>query len=220
MNIPSLPPLTDLFALFGVNLVLCAALLRLLQASMGWPWAKWLAVGLFVLLWMPAGSAHLPLVAYVRGITSDFSVTLVLLATIGILQRWTGRVVFGAREKHAAYAVLAVGAVALYPLAMGWGDHDPYRAGWGSAALWTLLLALTVASWIRGLRLLPLLVAAGLLSWSAGMMESTNLFDYLLDPWIAVGALAVSVRRLAGFVLRSDGMRSGRRGDPGAGKIQ
>jgi hypothetical protein len=40
-----------------------------------------------------------------------------------------------------------------------------------------------------GLRLLPMLVAVGMLAWAAGLLESTNLWDYLIDPWLAVGAI-------------------------------
>jgi len=51
------------------------------------------------------------------------------------------------------------------------------------------LLALCLLCWIQGLRLLPVLVGLSLLAWSAGLMESTNLWDYLMDPWLAMTAL-------------------------------
>ena len=40
-----------------------------------------------------------------------------------------------------------------------------------------------------GLRLLPMLIAVAMLAWAAGLLESTNLWDYLIDPWLAVGAI-------------------------------
>jgi len=52
-----------------------------------------------------------------------------------------------------------------------------------------VLLALCLLCWIQGLRLLPVLVGLSLLAWSAGLMESTNLWDYLMDPWLAMIAL-------------------------------
>lgn len=199
----TLPPLTDCVALLGVNLVVCAAFLRLLCLKRG-PvpcarWHRWAVAALFAVLWLPAGSAGIPLAAYIRGIGSDLSVTLVVLAAIGIHGRWTGRDLVDLREKRAVQAALAVTAVFLYPLALGWGDHDLYRAGWGSAGMLAVLLVLVLAGWFRGLRLLPWLVASGLLAWTVGLMESSNLFDYLMDPWVSVWSIAASAGAAIGW---------------------
>jgi len=55
--------------------------------------------------------------------------------------------------------------------------------------LWVALFVLSLACWAGGLRLLPALVALALLAWVAGALESTNLWDYLIDPWLAVAAI-------------------------------
>jgi len=81
---------------------------------------------------------------------------------------------------------LVVAAAVLYPTALGWGDWDAYQPGWGSLGMLGILLMLSLAFWISGLRLLPALVGLALLAWSLGLMESGNLWDYLLDPWLAV----------------------------------
>jgi hypothetical protein len=88
-------------------------------------------------------------------------------------------------------------------VALGWGDWDAYRLGWGSLSLWATLLALSLVFWIKGLRLLLLLVGLALLAWSAGLMESTNLWDYLIDPWLALAALFQCMKAGAqGLLLR------------------
>jgi hypothetical protein len=190
-----LPPLTDFVALLGIALVLCAIGSRLLNARhCGAGWAKWGLTAFFVILWFPVGAAHLPVVAYVRGISSDLSVTLVVLACIGLCQHWFGTHAISRQETTALNAVVAAIAVFLYPLALGWGDWDAYRAGWGSIGMLAGLLALSLGFWVRGLRLLPVLVGLALLAWSAGLMESTNLWDYLVDPWLAMAALVQSVK--------------------------
>ena len=183
-----IPPLTDLVALLGIDLVLCAAGLRLLSGRCGAGWAKWSMAVFFVLLWLPAGAAQLPLLAYIRGISSDLSMTLVALACLGLCQRLFGLAAVGLREKTAFNGVVVAAAIFLYPLALGWGNWDAYRLGWGSLGMWGALLALVLVFWVKGLRLLPLLVGLSLLAWSAGLMESTNLWDYLLDPWLAIAA--------------------------------
>lgn len=205
-----LPPFTDLVALLGIDLVLCAAGLRLLTGRRGVSgWAKWVVLVCFVLLWVPVGAAQLPLLAYIRGISSDLSMTLVALGCLGLSQRLLGVPVVARRESMALNGSIAVAALFLYPLALGWGDWDAYRLGWGSLGLWTTLLVLSLVFWIKGLRLLPLLIGLALLAWSAGLMESTNLWDYLIDPWLALAAFFQCMKAgVQGLLLRLTRARS------------
>ena len=183
-------PLTDLVALLGIDLMLCAVGLRLLSGRNGVTLsAKWAVTVCFVLLWLPFGAAQLPLLAYVRGVTSDLSTTLAALACLSLGRRLFGWPATAGREKMVLYVALAVAAVVLYPAALGWGDWDAYRPGWGSFGLLGILLMLSLACWIAGLRLLSALVGLALLAWVAGWMESGNLWDYLMDPWLAVLAM-------------------------------
>lgn len=205
------PPANDLIALLGINLVLCAGCLRLLSWRRGvTSWSKWATAAVFVLLWCPVGPARLPLVAYVRGISSDLSISLVAIACLGMYQRLRGMPLVVQRERTAVNMAVAAGALFLYPLALGWGDWDAYRLGWASPALWAALLALSLACWAAGLRLLPTLVALALLAWTAGVLESTNLWDYLMDPWLAVAAIFQSLKSALGWgFARLRGVRRG-----------
>ncbi|MCZ8256138.1 MAG: hypothetical protein O9327_10780 [Polaromonas sp.] len=196
-----LPPPHDLIALLCIALVLSAGCLRLLSWRYGVTlWVKCVTAAVFVLLWCPAGDAQLPLVAYVRGISSDLSISLVAIACLGMYQRLSGARLIDARERYAASLAFAAFAVFLYPLALGWGDWDSYRLGWGSPGLWVALLLLSLACWGRGFRLLPMLIALGLVAWAIGVLESTNLWDYLIDPWLAVGAIFQCLK-VAGHLL-------------------
>ena len=200
------PHLTDLVALLGLNLVLCAVLFRLLRAVSGInPWVKWMTAGCFVLLWMPVGAAHLPIVAYVRGVSSDLSLTLVALACLGLWQGISSRVLAGNLDKTPLFAVVLAAGVFLYPTALGWGDWDAYRLGWGSYSMLFGLLVLVIAFWCQGLRLLPLLVALALMGWVAGVMESGNLWDYLVDPWLVIVAFVeYPVKKFLKVVVRGE----------------
>lgn len=196
-----MPPLTDLLALLGIDLVLCAGLLRLLGGKPGGArWVKWVTAACFVLVWLPAGAAQLPVLAYIRGLSSDLSVTLVALAGLFAAQRLLGFPAVSRREKESLSWVIAAAAGALYPLSLGWGNWDFYRSGWGSFGLLGMLLALALIYWARGLRLLPLVIGLSLLAWSCGLMESENLWDYLLDPWLAVVAFFQCAKAGAGAV--------------------
>ena len=196
-----MPPLTDFWALLGIDVVLCAGILRLLMSKPGITgWGKWAAAVCFFLMWLPAGAAHLPLLAYIRGVSSDLSVTLVALAALFIVRQLFRLGALPQREKVFLNGMIAAVALALYPLSLGLGDWDLYRTGWGSLGLLGALLALCLLSWVQGLRLLPLLIGLSLLSWSLGLMESANLWDYLVDPWLAMAALIQSFKFGAGAV--------------------
>ena len=192
------PALADFVALAGIALVASAACLQLpglTSGSDGRANAKgrWLAGICFVVMWIPVGAPQLPVAAYIRGVTSDFSVSLLALAALGLSVRLLGLKLFEKREHRAVCYAIAAAALFLYPLALGWGDWDAYRLGWGSMAMWAGLLLLCVVCWVTGLRLLPLLIALAVACWTVQLMESTNLWDYLFDPWLVVVAIFKSL---------------------------
>jgi hypothetical protein len=49
-----------------------------------------------------------------------------------------------------------------------------------------------LAAWIWNYYLVALCIAFAILAWTVGWYESSNLWDYLLDPWIAIYALLVN----------------------------
>jgi hypothetical protein len=189
-RIMPLPPFTDLLALLGLDLVLCATGLWLWTRWRGvTPLTSWAVLACLVMLWIPAGAAQLPLLAYARGVSSDLSTTLVALAGCSLAQRLFNLPAWARRERMAVSQAVALAAALLYPLALGWGNWDAYRLGWGSFGMLGGLLVLCAACWVRGLRLLPALVGLALLAWVGGLMESSNLWDYLMDPWLALLAV-------------------------------
>ena len=206
-----IPPLTDFVALAGVAVVACAACLRLsgfmfTTADQANAKGRWLVGICFVMMWIPVGAVQLPVAAYLRGVTSDFSVSLVVLAALNLFSRLFSLKLFDRRECQTVFYAVAATALFLYPSALGWGDWDAYRPGWGSAEMWAGLLILCVVCWVAGLRLLALLIALAMVSWTAQLMESTNLWDYLFDPWLATAAIFKSVAagatQLRGHFLR------------------
>jgi hypothetical protein len=47
----------------------------------------------------------------------------------------------------------------------------------------------------------PVLIALGLFAWAIGVLESTNLWDYLIDPWLAVGAIFQCLKVAASLLV-------------------
>lgn len=192
--------LTDAFATLGVALAVYAGVLssanKSRDVSLLPPYAK-AGLSLLVLLvltWPALGP--ISLAAYVRGISSDLSITLVALSAWSLLLRFGYAKPIHPREFAALMWTVAAGALLLYPTALGWGDWDAYRLGWSSWVLWAGLLLLCAASMLTGLVVLPSFVALAMLAWSFGLMESGNLWDYLMDAWLSVFALGYVVSQV------------------------
>jgi hypothetical protein len=135
------------------------------------------------LFFWPLGlSMELPLAGYVRGVTGDLSVVTMLLL-------WSSALLPAKQIPLGFKLTVLVVAFAFYPLALGLGMADPYAWGYSSIALLVgvLILALVcgLAGWIKGVWIL----AFAVLAWSMQWHESGNLWDYVLDPFLALWAL-------------------------------
>lgn len=205
-----LPTFTDVTGLGGIAVALASAVWLIPGVSR---LARSHQAGLFaggvLLVLVPVGT--LPMAAYARGVTGDLSLTTLVLLAGAIVRRLggTARQESWERERVAAFVVLT--AFALYPMALGTGMFDPYRLGYGSFWLLGVLLAVAVTAWWWRLKTIALCLALATLAWVFRWYESTNLWDYLVDPWVsfyAMGSLVmVAVRRA------KNGWREGRAGE-------
>jgi hypothetical protein len=200
---------TDITGLAGVALVIVALALRVpFCARLNYKQKMMLAAGLLIALAIPIGG--LSAVEFMRGITADLSVTTLLLLTLALLPSPLGGGIEGEGEpyairknKNSLLALIAIAAIALYPFALGLSTFDPYRLGFGN--LWFIagLLLVAVVAWLRQYTLIALSISLAVLAWSVGWNESNNLWNYLLDPWVAIYALVVLVKNGVCFVSRS-----------------
>ncbi len=183
-------PNTDLTGLFGATLLLFALIVRM-------PWlrafsvprrAALLAASVIVIsipLW------GLSLAGFARGITGDLSIASLLLLMLALVRSLSGCVLVEQVNRRLMLRAVAITAVVFYPFALGLSTLDPYRLGYGNLWFMVLLLGLAVWSSLRYSTFLALCIALAVAAWSTGWYESPNLWDYLLDPWLAVYALAV-----------------------------
>ena len=180
-------PYLQMIALLEMSLTCAVVLIVLLQkiASTEIPFAVRLAA-IFLLgnlfFWPLGMSMELPLAAYVRGVMGDLSIVSLLLLWSSVLP--------SAKKTPLAFKVsIAIVAVVFYPLALGFGMLDPYAWGYGSIGLLiaAILIAIVcgLAGWIKGVWVLSFAIIA----WAAHWHESANLWDYLLDPFLALWAL-------------------------------
>jgi hypothetical protein len=181
-------PFTDVTGLAGADTAIVAAVLTL--PGVGGLQRHRLALlltSVAVLALVPLGA--LSPAAYVRGVIGDLSITTTLLLVRAIVRPFRGWAPIDAKEGLALHTVLAAAGLALYPLALGIGPFDPYRLGFADAWSMGFLLLLALATLVLGLHLLPLCLALGVLGYAMGWHESTNLWDYLLDPLVWTYAL-------------------------------
>lgn len=133
------------------------------------------------------------------------SASSVILVSVGAWERLTRRVVFDARVWRTAVRFYGAAALVFYPMALGLVRFDPYALGWGTiwmpATLWAISLGLV---WSRNR--FGLVLAAAVLAFDLRLLESTNLWDYLIDPPLAALALVIltasPLRRLLGWWAR------------------
>lgn len=184
---------TDLTGLFGITLAVAALLMRLSPVrAMLMPRKAGLLAAAIIAVSIPMWG--LTLAGYVRGITADLSITTLVLLAMSLARSIFGFSLLATGNRNAALTAVAIVAVPFYPLALGLGMFDPYRLGYGN--LWFMAALLAAASWasLRYSTLLALCLALAVAAWSVGWYESPNLWDYLLDPWLAIYALAVQLK--------------------------
>lgn len=179
--------LMQTIALIELSITSAVVLVLILQKLMQQELPLIAKVSLILLLgnlffWPLGLGMELPLTAYVRGVTGDLSIVLTLLLWSSLLpSSKTTPIVF-----KLAIAMIALG---FYPFALGLGMVDPYAWGYGSTAFLIAVLVFALvcglANWAKGVWI----IAIAIIAWAAHWHESANLWDYLLDPFLAIWML-------------------------------
>jgi hypothetical protein len=147
------------------------------------------AAGAAVLSFIPIADGVSAAMA-LRALWGDPSVTTLQLLALSLAGR-------PAPIGRTPATVLAIFGIAFYVLALGLGDFDPYRlgyGGWPAATLVSMLAAAALLAWRRGQPLWLWLLAVDLAVFAAGLPESSNLWDALFDPLLVAAALILALR--------------------------
>jgi hypothetical protein len=147
----------------------------------------------FVLMLIPFGG--MPLAAYVRGMTGDLSISTLILLWCALLRPCCGSDMAEPKHRFVLLALIAFAALVFYPMALGAGAFDPYRLGYGHPQFIVVLLLLAFVAWFRKYSLIALCISLAILAWAIGWYESGNLWDYLLDPFVAIYAMTAIMSR-------------------------
>ena len=173
--------------LTGLSIVLlCVAWASLLLPLARLPLAVRLIliVGITLLLMLPLDGD--PAWYAVRGIFGDNSITAVLFYIAFILQQNFSWQLCRPDELALLRRLLAVTALLLYPFALGLTGLDSYSLGYANPWLLAILFIMALLLWWRTYYFLAISLTASVAAWSLQMLESVNLWDYLLDPVFVV----------------------------------
>jgi len=178
----------NITGLAGVSLAITASLLlvppfrRLRRFHLG------LLMGATAIV-VAAPMGMLPLAAYVRSLSGDLSITTVVFLMVAIFSHFAGSRPVDGKQMRAMVGLIGVTALVYYPLALGFGPFDPYRSGFGSLWLLAGLLLLALRAWVVRFHLISICIALSVLAHAMAWYESTNLWDYLMDPLVSIYAL-------------------------------
>lgn len=172
---------------------------------------RWLHAILFIVL----VSAFVPvndliLLGYVRGVTGDISMLGMALFSLWIAQAYTGIRYLPLQQERLLGRGILLAALLMYPFAMGLGYWDSYAMGYGSITMLLIIAGVAVLLWWQEHWWVLSLYLLALVSAATGAMESDNIWNYLLDPWLV---LALLWRGFQQWGLRSDAQSSVRSPD-------
>jgi len=129
------------------------------------------------------------LTKYLWGVLGSLSTTTMLLLLCFIYQKLFDKKIVTNKNLNFLMLLVVTGAIVLYPLSLGLYYTDPYLAGYGSFLfiLSLFIICIFALNTYHYPALLCICFAA--ISYSFEIMESRNLWDYLIDPLLVFFAI-------------------------------
>ena len=118
----------------------------------------------------------------VRGIFGDSSITALLFYSALVLQQTFSWQLYKERELVLLRRLVLVTALLLYPFALGLTQFDSYSLGYANPWMLAALLVFTLFCWFRQYYFLATIITVAVITNSLQLLESHNLWDYLIDP--------------------------------------
>ena len=194
--------LTDITGL-AASVLLIVALIAVLFRIVGLKNINRCLLCLILVVFSLLPMGEISLAGYVRGMVGDLSITTLLLLVAALI---TGvadiRLVESEQVDNLCWLILSA-AVMFYPMALGMGVWDPYTSGYGSFYLLACLFVVALLAWCLRQTMIVACISLAVLLYAVGWYESNNIWDYLLDPLLALYAAFICLRSLMGSSKKS-----------------
>jgi len=172
--------------LLALLMIQCVAV-KVKKPPHGWRLTTILAVISGIIAFLPVGG--LPLARWLVGINANFSFPLVAVVFNKAWEHASGSRLFDRQASMASWVFGLYSGLVLYPMALGLGGFDPYAFGWGFSWLFIILAMVTIAFLLIKNRFAAVLMAC-ILGYDLNLLESQNLWDYVVDPFFVLFSFA------------------------------
>jgi hypothetical protein len=188
------------FPWLGTLLVVQGVAKNFRKAPHGWCLTPVLALVSGIIVFIPIGG--LPLARWLIGINANFSFPLVAMAFNKAWENASGSRLLDRTASTASWIFGLVAGLVLYPMALGLGDFDPYSLGWGFSWLFAFLELVTILLLLMKNRFAVVLIVC-ILGYDLNLLESPNLWDYLVDPFFVFFSFVGMSSRLVGWMRKA-----------------
>lgn len=138
---------------------------------------------------------ELPFARVLISLNINCCIPLTALTSSRIWYNATGVRLLDKSAVSSLWVFALVAGLVLYPMALGLGRFDPYELGWNFSLLFLITLAITIVLLFKRNRSGIVLILC-ILGYNLQVLESTNLWDYLIDPTFVLLSAACLLSRL------------------------
>lgn len=144
----------------------------------------------------------LPVVYYLRGFTGDLSIITAILLSAVLARKFYKFEILNKKTAGYFYSAIFIIGAFFYITSLGYGQFDPYGLAYGSLVIpFTLLASSILLAWKKQYELAVLLVVP-IIAYETGLLESNNIWDYMLDPFLWVYATTRTFKYLFGTIKK------------------
>jgi hypothetical protein len=144
----------------------------------------------------------LPVVFYIQGFPGELSITTVILIFYASICALLDKKIYNQRSFfYLMLLVLTVGLF-LYPFSLGFTYFDPYALGYSSKTFLAFFFAAALTAWYFNFHFLVIVIVLDISAYLAGVYESNNIWDYLIDPILTLFALFWIIIWMINYLVR------------------
>lgn len=149
-------------------------------------------VAVLTVLGMLLPVSGLSFAQWLRSVVGDLSVLTFILFLDILAQRLSDHRLLDSVTRNKLLSGVVLAGIVFYPLALGVSEFDPYRLGYDPVLMTAILCLASVFAWMKTYRGLAIILPLPLVAFNLQLLESTNLWDYLLDPIVMIYAVVQS----------------------------